>query len=332
MAALVALTQSDLAAPARRSVRVVAAARLDGVEAAFAELRANDAASFHDLRVALRRLRSVLRAFRPELSDTVRGRTRRRLRALAHATNPIREAEVVLEWLDGRGASSSRTEAARVHLVERIEREHALAAADARSVLERRLPKVIRKLSTALAGYSEEHSIDDTGESPTMAVVMNAALLKAVEHFSDAMDRAEASGEARDYHRVRIAVKRLRYLLELLPRDASTEPILDRLVGIQDALGGAHDRHDAAQRIVRELGELAAHDGRLAGLRAIEADGAADEPMRLPRLEPGLVLLAARAHRAERAAVEAFRAEWDASAIAALSASVLAVSASLLSA
>lgn len=307
MADSVELTASHLSAPARRSIRVVAAARLAAVEAAFAELQSHDDASFHDVRVALRRLRSLLRAFRRELSDTLHGKTRRRLRELAHATNPIREAEVMLEWLAEQPSSFPREEMGRLHLVKRVEKERDAAASDARSMLERRLPKAITKLSEALQGYSEHHSADDgEDESPSMAAAMSDALANAAEHFARAVGRAEASGEPADFHRVRIDAKRLRYLLELIASDEAASALVKQLAGIQDQLGHAHDMHEVAHRIVRELGELGARDGRLVGLRAIEADGVAHETMQFRALEPGLVALAARAHREECAAIAAF--------------------------
>src|SRR6476661_11254113 len=88
-----------LALPAQHSVRVIASALLEDVLAAHARFEDDDADALHDLRVAMRRLRSWLRAFRPELSDTVRGRTRRKLRALASATNGARDDEVTLAFI-----------------------------------------------------------------------------------------------------------------------------------------------------------------------------------------------------------------------------------------
>ena len=85
------LTPALLEMPAPHAVRVIASGLLDDVVAAHARLDDDEADALHDLRVALRRLRSWLRAFRPELSDTVRGRTRRKLSALASATNEARD-------------------------------------------------------------------------------------------------------------------------------------------------------------------------------------------------------------------------------------------------
>src|SRR5919205_1701354 len=60
----------------------------------------SDAEALHDFRVAIRRLRSTIRAFRRELDESVGGKARRRLRRLAQATNGGRDAEVQIEWVE----------------------------------------------------------------------------------------------------------------------------------------------------------------------------------------------------------------------------------------
>src|SRR3954466_166851 len=92
------LTTELLSMPAPHAVRAVALARLDEVRSAYDRFIEGDEDGLHDLRVALRRLRSWLRAFRPEVSDTLRPKTRRRLASLAAATNGARDAEVGLAW------------------------------------------------------------------------------------------------------------------------------------------------------------------------------------------------------------------------------------------
>src|SRR5690348_8156143 len=54
----------------------------------------------HDFRVALRRLRSWLRAFGDELAPTVRPKVSRRLKRIADATRVSRDCEVHIEWLE----------------------------------------------------------------------------------------------------------------------------------------------------------------------------------------------------------------------------------------
>ncbi|HEY2942975.1 MAG TPA: CHAD domain-containing protein, partial [Vicinamibacteria bacterium] len=61
-----------------------------------------DKEALHDFRVALRRLRSWLRAYKAPLRGSVSGKDRDTLRAVARATNAGRDAEVHVEWLRAR--------------------------------------------------------------------------------------------------------------------------------------------------------------------------------------------------------------------------------------
>ena len=86
--------------PADEGIRRVAIALLDAAIAASVRLEdPNDRESLHDFRVALRRLRSWLRAFRADLRGTVRRKHRRRLRAVSRAAGAARDAEVHVAWL-----------------------------------------------------------------------------------------------------------------------------------------------------------------------------------------------------------------------------------------
>src|SRR5260370_5268257 len=83
--------------PAAHAAAVIGLAHLDEARAAVARLAdPEDAEALHDFRVGLRRLRTLLRAFRPELGDAVPKRLQRRLREMTRATTAARDAEVQL--------------------------------------------------------------------------------------------------------------------------------------------------------------------------------------------------------------------------------------------
>ena len=90
----------NLRESAHRVVRLVALGHLADAASARERLgNAKDDEALHDFRVALRRLRSWERAFRPYIRDDVSKRLRQRLRNLARDTGASRDLEVHLVWL-----------------------------------------------------------------------------------------------------------------------------------------------------------------------------------------------------------------------------------------
>ncbi|HYR32187.1 MAG TPA: CHAD domain-containing protein, partial [Gemmatimonadales bacterium] len=84
--------ESLLTEPAPRAARRIALTLLDAASAARERLtNADDAEALHDFRVAMRRLRSTLRAYQPQLIALVPAKLRRRLRELARATGEARD-------------------------------------------------------------------------------------------------------------------------------------------------------------------------------------------------------------------------------------------------
>ena len=67
--------------------------------------QSGDVEALHDFRVAIRRLRSLLRAYQDLTDAAIPRRLRRGLRALARATNASRDLEVKLAWLEAEKAS-----------------------------------------------------------------------------------------------------------------------------------------------------------------------------------------------------------------------------------
>jgi len=107
-----------LAEPAALGARRVALGMVAALEDANKRRgSADDSEALHDMRVALRRLRSWLRAMNDVLQD-VGNKTRARLEGIADTSNVSRDAEVLLDWLRERvTALTPRERAAARHLV-----------------------------------------------------------------------------------------------------------------------------------------------------------------------------------------------------------------------
>src|SRR4029077_16733284 len=91
------------ASPVIPAIRAVVRRILDqAVRGAVRLVKGADEEALHDVRVALRRLRVVLKAYGPYLKPGVPGRLRKAIEQLASRTNSARDAEVFVEWLEKR--------------------------------------------------------------------------------------------------------------------------------------------------------------------------------------------------------------------------------------
>jgi len=148
------LTTTLLARPARQGATLIAQRRLERVKEAYAQLSLHDADTLHELRVAMRRLRSCLRTYRRELRGVVSERVRRSLRAAAHRTNPARDADVQLVWLRQRGGLTAEGRVARQWLIDRLTLRRDRELALVKDALTKTLPLVLTELERDLSRAS----------------------------------------------------------------------------------------------------------------------------------------------------------------------------------
>lgn len=228
-----------LDAPVRQTASVVALALLDAVIAERTRLP-DGSSALHGFRVALRRLRSWLRAFRPWLHDSRHGRTRHALAALADASNHARDTEVSLAWLQAQRdlPPPSRRELSR--LVHRLRHELRSATRRFDEQLSLEFNPVVDDLEQELVAHPGDSLRPERENPPTRSV--HAALIRT--HAADlaaALRRVRTVDDEAFAHRARIAGKRLRYLLEPLIGNPEARQAVRRLIRLQDALGELHD-------------------------------------------------------------------------------------------
>ncbi|GJG85377.1 hypothetical protein tb265_05580 [Gemmatimonadetes bacterium T265] len=229
----------------------------EGAEGAAPEGAARDPEALHDFRVALRRLRVVLKAFGPELEGSVPKSVLRRLRDLARATNPARDAEVQLAWLAAqRPRLYSRQRAGAALLRQQLTAAHADAVAAAADAFGPRAGRTLAKLARALPAYTRAVRValpdDHPSEVATFAGTLGARVRAGAEVLGDALaslaaaragaDVGGAAGESELAHEARLAAKRVRYLLAPVGRFVDGAPaLLERLRALQDEFGTLHD-------------------------------------------------------------------------------------------
>jgi CHAD domain-containing protein len=246
----------------------VAAARIarDRIETATRELERladpEDAEALHDFRVSVRRLRSTLRAYRPWLGRAASRKVRSALRDLGRATNAGRDAEVQAQWLassDRRLSERERVAAAK--LAERLRKRPSIRVGDLQVALYETMDKILKRLD-----FSEE-------KGPAFRVVY-APLL--AEHAAAAAARLAAISSSEQFeeaHEARIAVKRLRYLLEPLAMEVRDAPaLLDHIKVLQDLLGELHDSHVLDETLADAQAARRSSKATLAALAAQNAD------------------------------------------------------------
>jgi CHAD domain-containing protein len=242
---------SPLTLSAARGARLIALDRLDvaGAEADRLASNPDDLDALHDLRVALRRVRSWLRAFRPDLEDSVAGKDRHRLRDLVTATNRGRDADVQIEWL--RRASrhgDQMVQRGAKRLIDLIKTEKKIAGApfngNSLQSFAKERTRLIKRLSTV-----SEPVRPPSAPPPTLAAAIGARLPAHLGVLLDTLDAIRGADDERQAHAARIAAKRLRYVLEPAESVRGCKSLLAQLKGLQDDLGDLHDAHVLGNRV-----------------------------------------------------------------------------------
>lgn len=219
--------------PAAAVIRGHAERLVQETDASVRRLRdPNDGQALHDTRVALRRLRGWYRAFGDDLPVST-GR-RRRLRRLARSTNRARDAEVSLEWLsllERRMDPKAHTGIARFGAELRSLRD-----ADYRRT-RGELPGAWRKLARKLraGGHGKERK-------RTFSQAFLGSLRSYAAEFERARERARRRPTPERIHALRIAGKRLRYLVEtILPWHPDADGLIREMKALHDMAGAIQD-------------------------------------------------------------------------------------------
>ena len=209
-----------------------------------------DEESLHDLRTALRRTRSVLKAYRGALGRRAR-RFERELREIARSTAAGRDAEVQLEWLKQRAAARPSHAASSLEpLRERLKRERRRGYEVARAEAVPAFRLLAGKMDRWLREKRPSHVRGD-GHSLEFGPFTAGVLREAAAGLVSRLDAVASERDEASLHSARIRGKRLRYVLE--PLEGEHPPAHEALVqlkALQIILGDIHDRH-VLQKLLR---------------------------------------------------------------------------------
>lgn len=213
----------------------------------------DDVEALHHARVASRRLREILPLVGPaggHRGDGELRAVRRRVRRLTRALGGVRELDVALGILDALRQTHP-------DLAEAIGAARLAVEADRR----RRREEMARHLDDLdardLAGDLTELAQHVGQGSPVEhAMRLRHRLERRVDRLDAAIDEAGALYAFDRLHLVRIAVKQVRYVLELVHEfgRVRTLRLVNRLTQSQDLLGRLHDLEVAAGYIRRQGG------------------------------------------------------------------------------
>ncbi|MFA7097087.1 MAG: CHAD domain-containing protein [Gammaproteobacteria bacterium] len=308
--------------PARQAIGAIALAYLQQAAAAAQRLeRAVDDEALHDFRVALRRLRTCLRAHADRIDDCVPKKARRRIRTIAAATGQARDAEVQRAWLRSEiGNLPPRRRPALTRLEARLEQRQRLAYEKIRADVLPDFRRAERKLRKALSALAKPPAAA-ADASLTFAQAVAPLVRQHVAELKTSLARFKSPAHVEEAHLARISAKRLRYLLEpVAKRLAIEDTVMRELRVLQDLLGELRD----LQLLVGELGaavEDAAVEQARGLLRRVLKDGTDPARRRAPRQGhgyAGLLTAASLAQAQQERLFRRIRAEYGHQRMAAL--------------
>ena len=188
-----------------------------------------DVDSVHDLRVALRRSRTIADGLSATDPDKMLRGVKKESQRLFRSLGKLRDVQVMVEWVRRLAPDD---DALRPRIVEALAGEEEAAKAEASAALGEFDARHWRKWSRALAEKSRHARIG----SPLFE---HLALQRWIE-ARESHRRAVHSRSRVAWHRVRVALKRFRYTVEnFLPREYAEWS--DGLKLVQDLLGAVHD-------------------------------------------------------------------------------------------
>ncbi len=203
----------------------------------------------HDMRVAIRRLRSLLRDFSFVSDKKLVASLRRPLQKLADRLGRVRDLDVFIEYLRELPAANDKQVRRGLEAIANDDNERRIAAA---ALLE-------RLLSEAFLGELQarfQASIEGAVNQPKLFSGSNIreeasrTILKCLADFIDLSDSLYRPFSAKRLHKLRIAGKHLRYAIELF-QPVFGESMAHFAFGMKDMQKHLGDLHDCDVWMVR---------------------------------------------------------------------------------
>lgn len=241
------------------------------------EVEAGQIVAIHKSRVASRRLRELVPLL-PLRSKTA-ARLLRDLRRTTRGLGTVRELDVTGELIERLRNERTDARAGLTRVLTAVRRERATAYRKATKAgrFGRDLRRLVARLEKALARLdapSRQARLRRPPVGDTTGVgarswrwAIDARLTRRATRLADAMTAAGPFYVPERLHQVRIALKKLRYAVEVAGAagatgDVRTRPDLRRLKSVQELLGEMHDRQMLIERLRETQARMRAADRR----------------------------------------------------------------------
>jgi len=270
-------TKSKSGDPVAKAYHGLAGSLFDKASAACDRLGREDDEALHDFRVALRRLRTHLETHRDHLGKRRANKLRKRLSELVSATNLSRDYEVQRDWIERQirsdTVSPSQREGLGLILTEFCGSGENGANRKDLAPIRKHFAEIGERFRKRRWSVPE-HGRSQDAPTQSVVVVTQAALRKHAAKLRGQLNEIDSVDSVRATHRARLAVKRLRYILEPLSKAIpDARDVIVELKAMQDTLGALRD----LQILQMQIALAAGFRGRVGELSADESP--AFEPM-----------------------------------------------------
>jgi CHAD domain-containing protein len=238
--------------------------RLNALTRSLAGAQQGDPHLLHQARVATRRLREAL----PLVASGSRGRKlERTVRRLTRALGPVRELDVALETLEALTAGGDAPRGAIAKLRQVVRQERLRLHVEMCSRVARVDLDKLRRRAAAAASKGHAQTARGRMRDPKRAAEARVRAARRAVRLRETIDNAAGIYLPDRLHEVRIAVKKLRYAMEV-SRELSGSRGYARIRTLkesQDLLGRMHDHEVLIARVRGVQGSSQAPNLRVSG-------------------------------------------------------------------
>lgn len=223
--------------------------------------------AIHDMRVAARRTRSALRAFREVLPDAAPS-LEKEARWLGRALGQGRDLEVQIEYLFGRAAEldAAHREALEPYRALLMERQRTEAGEIVSALNDERYRRLLDSLQALVLSVPSERQGKKSARKGGRKV-LKRALERLLDRYPRHLDEDVADAKL---HELRKELKRVRYTAEFLEpiADSGVADFVRRTKKLQEVLGDHQDASTGLAMVREDAGEAAAGSPSAAAVSA----------------------------------------------------------------